>query len=85
MYQIQFTDPAKKRFKKLPKDIRIRIVTKLEFFLSHEDPLIYSEVLTNPKIGTHRFRVGDYRIIFDLEAEILLIHDVDLRGRIYRK
>jgi mRNA interferase RelE/StbE len=85
MYQIQFTEPAKKRFKKLPKDIRVRIVSKLEFFLSHEDPLIYSEVLTNPKIGTYRFRVGDYRVIFDLEKETLLIHDVDLRGRIYRK
>lgn len=85
MYQIQFTDPAKKRFKKLPKDIQIRLVNKLEFFLSQEDPLIYAEVLTNPKVGTYRFRVGDYRVVFDLEENIIIIVDVDHRKDIYRK
>lgn len=85
MYQIQFTDPAKKRFKKLPKDIQIRLVNKLEFFLSQEDPLIYAEVLTNPKVGTYRFRAGDYRVVFDLEENIIIIVDVDHRKDIYRK
>jgi len=28
----------------------------------------YAEKLTNPILGTYRFRIGDYRVIFDLEG-----------------
>lgn len=86
MYQIKFKASADKRFSKLPKDIQIRIIRKLEFFLSQQDPLFYAEILTNPIIGTYRFRIGDYRIVFDLEDdEIIMIVDVDHRKDIYRK
>lgn len=86
MYQIKFKASADKRFSKLPKDVQIRIIQKLEFFLSSQDPLIYAEILTNPRIGTYRFRIGDYRVVFDLEDdEIITIVDVDHRKNIYRR
>lgn len=85
MYQIKFKASADKRFSKLSKDIQIRIIQKLEFFLSQPDPLIFAEILTNPRIGTYRFRIGDYRVVFDLEdMEIIMIVDVDNRKDIYR-
>lgn len=85
MYQIKFKSSADKRFSKLPKDIQIRIIKKLEFFLSQPDPLIFAEILTNPKIGAYRFRVGDYRVVFDLgDDEIIIVLDVDHRKNIYR-
>ncbi len=85
MYQIRFKAQADKRFSKLPKDIQIRIIEKLEFFLSQQNPLIYAEILTNSKIGKYRFRVGNYRIIFDLEPEnTIMILDIDHRKDIYR-
>ena len=83
--EIRFKASAKKRFDKLPKQIRIRLVEKLEFFLSQPNPLLYGEILTNPKIGTYRFRIGDYRIVFDLsENNIIMIVDVAHRKDIYR-
>ena len=86
MYQIKFKAQTDKRFSKLPKDVQIRIVQKLEFFLSQPDPLIFAEILTNPRIGTYRFRIGDYRVVFDLEDnEIIMIVDVDHRKNIYRR
>lgn len=85
MYQIKFKASADKRFSKLSKDIQIRIIQKLEFFLSLPDPLFYAEMLTNPRIGTYRFRIGDYRVVFDLEDdEIIMIVDIDHRKNIYR-
>ena len=86
MYQIKFKASADKRFSKLPKEVQIRIIQKLEFFLSQPDPLIFAEILTNPRIGTYRFRVGDYRVVFDLEDnEIIVIVDIDHRKDIYRR
>lgn len=83
--EIRFKSSAKKRFNKLPKQIQIRLVEKLEFFLSQPDPLIYAEFLTDPIIGTYRFRVGDYRIVFDFLEDIIMIVDVGHRKDIYRK
>ncbi|MBI4035711.1 type II toxin-antitoxin system RelE/ParE family toxin [Candidatus Daviesbacteria bacterium] len=49
------------------------------------NPLIFAEVLTNSKIGKYRFRIGVYRVVFDLEVEnIIMILDVDHRKDIYR-
>lgn len=83
--EIRFKASAKKRFNKLPKQIQIRLVGKLEFFISQPNPLVYAEILTNPIIGTYRFRIGDYRIVFDLDENIIMIVDVGHRKDIYRK
>ncbi len=85
MFQIKFKASAQKRFLKLPLDKQKRIVTKLEFYLSQQNPLVFAEVLTNTKIGKYRFRVGSYRIVFDIGYEnIIMILDVDHRKDIYR-
>ncbi|TSC87893.1 MAG: addiction module antitoxin [Microgenomates group bacterium Gr01-1014_7] len=84
MFDYQFTKTSFRRFKKLPKDIQIRIINKLDFFCSQEDPLEFAEPLTQSNLGHYRFRIGDYRVAFDMEDKILVIHDVDNRKNIYR-
>lgn len=85
MFQIKFKASAQKRFLKLPSDVQKRIVVKLEFYLTQSNPLIFAEILTNSKIGKYRFRIGTYRVVFDLETEnIIMILDVDHRRNIYR-
>ena len=44
----------------------------------------FAEPLTRSDLGQYRFRIGDYRLAFDVEDEILVIHDVDHRKDIYR-
>jgi len=85
MFDYQFTITSLKRFKKLPKDIQIRIIKKLDYFCDQDDPLDFAEPLTKSNLGQHRFRIGDYRIAFDVEGENLVIHEVDHRKDIYRK
>ena len=84
MFDYQFTKTSLKHFKKLPKDIQIRIIKKLDYFCEQEDPLDFAEPLTRSDLGQYRFRIGDYRAVFDLEDEILVIHEVDNRKDIYR-
>jgi mRNA interferase RelE/StbE len=49
-----------------------------------EDPLRYARKLIDPRIGTYRFRIGEYRAIFDIDEENILILRIGHRKSIYR-
>jgi len=49
-----------------------------------EDPTRRSKKLTNSDIGQLRLRVGDWRIVFDLEGKDVVILRVGHRREIYR-
>ncbi len=40
--------------------------------------------MTDSSLGSYRFRVGDYRVIFDLEGEEIVVLRVGHRKEIYR-
>jgi len=84
MYKYRFTPRASKEFLKLEKSLRIRIITKLDFFCVVENVTGFAEHLTNSSLGEFRFRVGDYRIIFDIDKDGIRIVKVGHRGEIYR-
>lgn len=79
-----FRPSAEKKFGKLDSQIQARIIKKLEFFISTPNPLEYAEQLTDHKIGYYRFRIGDYRVIFDVEDETIIILSVGHRREIYK-
>ncbi len=79
-----FKARALKQLQKLPREIQIRIVKKLDFFCSHDDPIRFAEALVRSELGSYRFRIGDYRIIFDLEDGNIMILLVGHRRDIYR-
>lgn len=79
-----FRDRALKQFKKLPREVQRRIVEKLEFFSRQDDPLDFAEPLIHSKLGHYRFRIGDYRVLVDLEDAGMKILLVGHRRDIYR-
>ncbi len=81
MVKVVFTDDAKRDLLKLDKKTRLRIVNKLRFFAS--DPLKFSRKLSHPSIGSFRFRIGEYRVIFDLKNDAIVILKVGHRRDIY--
>ena len=85
LFNYQFTKTSLKRFRKLSKDIQIRIIGKLDYYCLQNDPLDFAEPLTRTSLGEYRFRIGDYRVSFDVEGEILVILDVDHRKDIYSR
>lgn len=69
MYEIIFSDSAKKQLKKLEKNIQKRILNALERII------VRPEAFVKKLVGSsaYRLRVGDYRVILDIDKGKLLI------------
>jgi mRNA interferase RelE/StbE len=83
-FRIVFTGSSKKDLDKLDNVIRQRIAKKLQYFLEQDDPLGYARKLVDTKIGSYRFRVGHYRIVFDVDGDTLQVVSIMHRKEIYR-
>ena len=81
MAKVVLTRRAVKDLEKLDDQTRKRILEKLR--TNATDPLQQSIKLTASKLGTYRYRVGDYRIIFDLEDDTVIVLRIGNRREIY--
>lgn len=80
----QLKSKARKDIKKLSPEVAKRIIKKLDYFVSLANPLDFAESLINFEIGQYRFRIGDYRIIFDVEEDKIIILKIGHRREIYK-
>lgn len=85
MYKIILQSDAEKYYRRLPKNIRLRIWNSLATYVQsgwNEWDVI---MLVN-SWGLFRMRVGDYRIIFSRNDEIYLISVIKIwpRGDVYK-
>jgi mRNA interferase RelE/StbE len=78
-YRIEVKRSAAKALKKIPNPDRRRIVEKIDSL---------AEELPNPETTKmkgdnpfHRIRVGDYRIVFEIQIEVLVILIVKIGHR----
>ena len=81
-YKAALTKSFLKEFKKLPEDVKGRVLAALD------------EIIANPFLGVKlrgelegwwRWRVGKYRIVYmiDQQPQIVVFLDVDIRKTIY--
>lgn len=86
-YRTVYSDKALKQLSTLPKSLSDRIFAKVRFYRLTGDPLTYAKKLKSHRFGTYRFRVGDYRVIFDVDDDgmikILVILSVGHRKNVY--
>lgn len=59
-YRLVYTQRAVKDIERLDADVKKRIGRTLLRFKDY--PLQYAETLTDPELGSYRFRIGDYRV-----------------------
>lgn len=86
-YQVVFTEKAKKQLKKLDKHISSLILGWLEKNIQNcENPRIHGKGLVENKSGQWRYRVGDYRIICEIQDNkvIILVLEIGHRKEIYK-
>ena len=83
VWRIELTATAVKQLGKLDKAEAKRITTFLRQRLATLDnPRSTGKALTGPQLGTYwRYRVGDYRIICDIQDEALCILVIEVGNR----
>ena len=84
-YSLIFTKNAARDIAKLDPALKKRIKNKLVFYIGHDDPLAFAKTLAGDKYGAYRWRVGDYRVVFDVEETKIVVLQVQHRRDIYRK
>lgn len=85
MFIFELKEKAAKDIEKLPLKIRERILRKLKFYSLQENPFKYAEKVKDSMFGEYKFRIGDYRAIFDVDGRKITILKVGHRKDIYKK
>ncbi|PIR80211.1 MAG: type II toxin-antitoxin system mRNA interferase toxin, RelE/StbE family [Candidatus Levybacteria bacterium CG10_big_fil_rev_8_21_14_0_10_35_13] len=81
-YKIVYTRSAFKDIQKIDSVAKKRIKKKIEEFTIN--PIKSAKRLTSSNLGTYRWRVGNYRIIFDVDKNNIVILRIGHRKEIYK-
>ena len=84
-YKIRWKKSAQKELKKLNKDFIVKVLE----FVDHlaEDPYPDGCRKLRGSQHTYRFRIGDYRIVYNVQSNILTVEIIRIghRKEIYKK
>lgn len=87
-YTVDYDRKAKKQLDKMDPSVSKRIYAWIDTHLEGcEDPTAYGKPLTASLKGYWSYRVGDYRIIADIQDDkiLILITEVGHRREIYKE
>ena len=85
-WQVQFTHEAEEDLKRLDKPIQKRVTNKI-IWLSEKSSQIDHQSLSNLWRDYFKLRVGDWRIIYqiDYSQHLITIFNIENRDKVYRK
>ena len=78
-YQIEFTRRAEREFFKLPPDVQKQLAPVLDSLA--EDPRQPGVKFFAGTDGIHRIRSGDYRILYRIQDDVLVVLVVRVANR----
>lgn len=80
MYQTIFSARANRAYQKFPQKDAARIKETLKKL--EQDPHIHGTIkLSSAPVAQYRYRVGNFRILFDIDDEQKIIAILDIRKR----
>jgi mRNA interferase RelE/StbE len=84
-YTVFWRDKAEEDLQQLPVKTSTAIVRKVESYLSL-NPKKLGEPLTGNFAGYYRYRMGDYRVIYEIDGKAIIIYvlHVGHRKHVYR-
>lgn len=85
-WRFQTTQEAEEDLARLDPQIRKRVVEKLQWLIDNFDHVIPLP-LGGEWRGFFKLRVGDWRIIYEVEAQEtkVTVHEIDRRDKIYKR
>lgn len=86
-WTVEVSEKAFRSLRKMDKQAARRIRDELSEIAKLEDPRSRGKALTGNLAGVWRYRVGDYRILCDIEDGrlVILVVDVAHRREVYRR
>ena len=81
-FNLVYTKSSVRDIKKLDRVVKKRIKKKIEVY--SKSPKKHANLLIDSKLGTYRWRVGNYRIVFDLAGKDIVILRVRHRREVYK-
>lgn len=81
MWTVRLLPRAENALTKIDRDTGRRIRTALDRIASRDDPATACKALSGPLTGLWRYRVGNWRIILDIDHGELVIVAVDIGHR----
>lgn len=82
MYKIEFTKQAVKDLKLIQKDYQIKILSTIKELALDPFNKKFDVKKLKGTTNSYRIRVGSYRIIYEIENNILIIK-IQTRGNVY--
>lgn len=84
-YRLEFEAAAQADLARLDPGIARRLLTKLRWYAAHTDE-VPPEALTGSFRGLYRFRVGAYRVVYQLDRDNqrIVVRAIGHRRDIYR-
>ncbi len=81
-YEVKYTEKAIKSLKKLDRSVLVMIKAWIEKNLvDTENPKAHGKGLTSNRSGQWRYRVGAYRILAEIQDDVLVILLIDIGNR----
>ncbi|HLL88252.1 MAG TPA: type II toxin-antitoxin system RelE/ParE family toxin [Tepidisphaeraceae bacterium] len=83
-YEIEYAPSAERQVRKLPRDVQVRVLQKVDQLASHPRPSGCKRLVGRTEMW--RVRIGDYRVVYriDDDREFLIITVVGHRRDVYR-
>ena len=84
IYEVKFTKVARKMFRKLSQELQDRIQTKIDDLAIEPRPNGVKKL--KGEENSYRIRVGDYRVIYEIFDDVLLVSVVSVghRSEVYK-
>jgi mRNA interferase RelE/StbE len=84
-YEVEWKNSAKKELKRLPRQVITKVILAVEKLPNNHYP-IGSKKLVGTE-HTYRLRIGDYRIVYSIQNDRLIIEIIRVAHRkdIYKK
>ena len=83
-YKIIFTKESAKDIEKLDQTVKKQLYKKLVHFKDLDDSKVVAKKLYNHDVGEYKLRVGNFRVIFDLDKHTIVILHIQHRKNVYR-
>jgi mRNA-degrading endonuclease RelE of RelBE toxin-antitoxin system len=82
MLEFEFTKVSTKQITKLPKQTQRRVLLVITRLSTGQDSTLLKQ-LSNHPLATHRVRVGDYRLLLEINNNKAIIVHIAHRREVY--